>query len=79
MKRAPYTIHELKVILEQNQYIALRDSENGLTYVNCKAALINLFKYQEILTIILNYVSYFPVSFDSYISNKEPTWLSQND
>jgi hypothetical protein len=62
----------LQIILENRNYIALRHRDGNVYYINCKVALIAFNKRTPAINGISSYVSYNPVSFMDYITNKLP-------
>lgn len=70
MKRL--TFKQIDIICSKNKYIVLRTFDNYLIAVNCKVSEISKRKYKYNPNNKSQYISFYPCSFQEYISLKTP-------
>jgi hypothetical protein len=62
------TVYEIMDALKENKFIALRHRSGYVMGVNSR--VLNLTKAKNALNLESNYISYYPIGFQEYISVK---------
>ncbi len=68
------TMKQIDYICKNNKYIVLRYFDNETIAVNCRISEISKRKHKDKLNLNkkTNFISYYPCSFQEYISLKTP-------
>lgn len=64
------TMTEIRKACENNKFLQLRYNDNTVVGINCRIMGLSKIKHKD--TFITDFVSFYPINFNQYLSIKVP-------